>query len=176
MSIQIPEPPQTRRNLKRYLLLPLLGALVVAGCGESTIKTTADTPTAGAEATPAATQKKQTTTHATEKPAEKKKPEMTSGQKNALESAQNYLDMSGFSKAGLIQQLSSSAGDDFSKADATFAANHAGADWRKEAVESAQSYLDMTSFSKAGLVEQLSSSAGSKFTPAQARYAASKVY
>jgi hypothetical protein len=36
---------------------------------------------------------------------------MTSGQKNALDSAQSYLDMQGFSKAGLIQQLSSSAGE-----------------------------------------------------------------
>ena len=68
---------------------------------------------------------------------------MTSGQENALESAQNYLDMSGFSKAGLIQQLSSSAGDGYSKADATFAANNVDADWNEEAVEAAQNYLDI---------------------------------
>jgi hypothetical protein len=104
------------------------------------------------------------------------KPEMTSGQENALKSAQNYLDMSGFSKAGLIQQLSSSAGDGVSKADATFAANHVGADWNKEAVESAQRYLDLQSFSKAALIQLLSSSAGAQYTPAQARYAVSKVY
>jgi hypothetical protein len=109
-------------------------------------------------------------------PAVEKAPEMTSGQENALESAQSYLDMGGFSKAGLIGQLSSSAGEGFSKADATFAANHADADWNKEAVESAQGYLDMGGFSKASLIEQLSSSAGEKFTPAQARYAVSKVY
>jgi hypothetical protein len=113
---------------------------------------------------------------AQEKPAAKQKPEMTSGQKNALKSAQSYLDMSGFSKAGLIQQLSSSAGDGFSKADATFAANHVGADWNKEAVESAQRYLDLQSFSKAALIQLLSSSAGDQYTPAQAGYAVSKVY
>ena len=62
MSPQMPEPPQTSRSLKRYLLLPLLGAIVVAGCGESTIKTTADKPAAATatveespEATPEAT-------------------------------------------------------------------------------------------------------------------------
>ena len=67
---------------------------------------------------------------------------MTSGQENALESAQSYVDMSGFSKANLIQQLSSSAGEGYSKADATFAANNVDANWDKEAVESAQSNLD----------------------------------
>jgi hypothetical protein len=109
-------------------------------------------------------------------PAAEKEPEMTLGQENALESAQGYVDMSGFSKAGLIGQLSSSAGEGFSKADATFAANNVDADWNEEAVESAQSYLDMSAFSKAGLIQQLSSAAGDEFTPAQARYAVNKVY
>jgi hypothetical protein len=111
-----------------------------------------------------------------EKPAEAEKPELTSGQVNALESAENYLDIGGMSKAGLIQQLSSPAGDDFSKADATFAANNVDADFKKEAVESAQNYLDISPMSKNALIEQLSSAAGDKFTPAQARYAANKVY
>ena len=31
---------------------------------------------------------------------------MTSGQKNALAAGQDYIDMSGMSKAGLIEQLS----------------------------------------------------------------------
>jgi hypothetical protein len=84
--------------------------------------------------------------------------------------------MSGFSKQGLIQQLSSSAGEGFSKADAVFAANHVDVNWNDEAVESARSYLDMTSFSRDGLIEQLSSSAGEGFTLAQAQYAADKVY
>lgn len=105
-----------------------------------------------------------------------KKKEMTSGQENALEAARSYIELSGFSKRGLIKQLSSSAGDGFSKADATFAANNVGADWKQEAVEAAQSYLDMSSFSKQGLIEQLTSSAGDGFTAAQARYAVNKVY
>jgi hypothetical protein len=110
------------------------------------------------------------------RPAAKQKPEMTSVQENALKSAQRHLDMSGFSKARLIQQLSSSAGDGFSKADASFAANHVGADWNKEAAESAQRYLDLQWFSKAALIQLLSSSTGDQYTPAQARYAVSKVY
>ena len=75
---------------------------------------------------------------------------MTSGQENALESARSYVDLSGFSKQGLIQQLSSSAGEGFPKADAVFAANHVDVNWNDEAVESAQGYLDITSFSKQG--------------------------
>jgi hypothetical protein len=111
-----------------------------------------------------------------EKPAPEDEPEMTSGQENALASAQNYLDLSGFSKAGLIQQLSSPAGEGYSKADATFAVNHVDADWNAEAVEAARNYLDISPMSKAALIEQLSSAAGDKFTAAQARYAADKVY
>ena len=57
-------------------------------------------------------------------------------QENALESAQSYVDMTGFSKQGLIQQLSASAGESFPKADAVFAANHVDVNWNDEAVES----------------------------------------
>jgi hypothetical protein len=103
-------------------------------------------------------------------------PEMTSGQENALQVAQDYIDMMGFSQAGLIQQLSSSAGEGFSKADATFAANNVDVDWNAEAVEAANDYLDLGGMSKSALIEQLSSSAGEEFTPEQAQYAADKVY
>jgi hypothetical protein len=150
------------------LLLIIIIAAAAGGAGSDNSKPTAsaNTPQASQSEKPAAQ----------EKPAAEKKPEMTSGQKNALESAQNYVEMSGFSKAGLIQQLSSSAGDGYSKADATFAANHVGADWNKEAVESAKNYLEITPMSKDGLIQQLSSSAGDKYTEAQARYAANEVY
>jgi hypothetical protein len=78
------------------------------------------------------------TTTAAPPEAPPEQPEMTAGQENALKAAQDYIDLSGFSKAGLIEQLSSKAGEGFSRADATFAANHVGADWNAEAVEAAQ--------------------------------------
>ena len=102
-------------------------------------------------------------------------PDYTTAQENAIESAQSYLDMSGFSRAGLIRQLTSKAGEGYKMADAVFAINHIKVDWNKEAVESAKSYLDMTSFSRAGLIQQLSSKAGDQFTVAQATYAANHV-
>jgi hypothetical protein len=82
--------------------------------------------------------------------------------------------MSGFSRAGLIGQLSSTSGEGFNVADAVFAVNHIKVDWNKEAVESAKSYLEMGGFSRAGLIQQLSSKAGDQFTLAQATYAATQ--
>ena len=80
--------------------------------------------------------------------SEKKKdehPNWTSGQLNAVESAEGYLDGQGFSKKGLIDQLKY---EEFSEADATFAVNHVKANWNAEAVESAEGYLDGSSFSR----------------------------
>jgi len=76
---------------------------------------------------------------------------------------------------GLIEQLSSSAGEGFPEKDATWAVDHLGADWNEQAVRCAQDYLKMQGFSRKGLIEQLSSSAGEKFTVAQATYAVNKL-
>ena len=45
--------------------------------------------------------------------------------KEAVEAAKDYLDIMPMSKAGLIQQLSSSAGDKFTPAQARYAASKA---------------------------------------------------
>lgn len=87
-------------------------------------------------------------------------------------SAKNYLDMSGFSRAGLIQQLSSDAGDGYSVSDATIAVDSLTVDWNENAVRSAKQYLEMSGFSCKGLIQQLSSSAGEKYTVSQATYGA----
>jgi hypothetical protein len=78
----------------------------------------------------------------------------------------------GFSRAGLIDQLSSSSGEGFPLADATYAVDSLNVDWNAQAVLSAKGYLKTDSFSCSGLVEQLSSSAGEQFTLAQAQYGA----
>jgi hypothetical protein len=111
--------------------------------------------------------------HKAAAPAE---PTMTSDQKNAIESAKDYLDYSAFSRKGLIEQLSSDAGEGYSRADAVFVVNHIDVDWNEQAVKSAKEYLDYDSFSRQGLIEQLSSDAGEGFTRAQAQYAVDKVY
>jgi hypothetical protein len=93
----------------------------------------------------------------------------TDGQQQAMDSAASYLsEGTGFSRNGLIGQLDSSAGEGFSKADATYGVDAQGADWNAQAVLSAASYLSGgTGFSLNGLIGQLDSSAEG-FTKAQA--------
>lgn len=97
---------------------------------------------------------------------------LTGPQKNAVRSANSYLSMSGFSRDGLIGQLSSPYGDGYSVVDATAAVDSLSVDWNQQAVRSAQQYLKMMGFSCSGLINQLSSDAGEKFTARQATYGA----
>nr|WP_277816999.1 Ltp family lipoprotein [Sphingomonas ursincola] len=97
---------------------------------------------------------------------------MSGPQANAVRSAKQYLDMAGFSRDGLIQQLSSPAGDGYAESDATIAVDSLDVDWNENAVRSAKQYLSMTGFSCNGLIQQLSSSAGDKYTVEQATYGA----
>jgi hypothetical protein len=103
--------------------------------------------------------------------------DLTTEQQQAVQAARNYLSLgTGFSRAGLIQQLSSSAGSGFPRDAAIFAVDYLNIDWDEQAVESAKNYMSLgTGFSRAGLIQQLSSSAGSGFTHAQAVYAADQV-
>jgi hypothetical protein len=78
--------------------------------------------------------------------------ELTIGQRNAIGSAESYLNYSAFSASGLINQL---LFEEFSPDDAAFAVASITVDWNEQAAKSAQSYLDYTSFSRQGLVDQL---------------------
>lgn len=98
--------------------------------------------------------------------------DLTGPQRNAVRSANQYLSMTGFSRDGLIAQLSSSAADGFDVSDATVAVDSLNVDWNQEAVRSAKQYLSMTGFSCKGLIKQLSSRAGDKYTVSQATYGA----
>ena len=94
----------------------------------------------------------------------------TAGQENARRSAETYLQTMAFSRKGLISQLSSSAGEGYSRADATYAVNHVDVERNEQAAKAAQNYLDTMPFSRQGLIEQLSSDAGDGYTHAQAVY------
>jgi hypothetical protein len=115
------------------------------------------------------------TSSSTPKPT-KPKPSLTGPQQQAVQSAQNYLSMGqGFSRAGLIQQLSSQYGDGFPEAIAVFAVNYLKPNWGEQAVLAAKGYKATgMGFSCSGMIQQLSSSAGSGFTRAQAVYGATK--
>jgi Host cell surface-exposed lipoprotein len=98
-------------------------------------------------------------------------PRTTTAQRNAIAAAQGYLSEQSFSKAGLIQQLASSAGEGYGEAVAVYAVDHIKVNWNNEAVADAKQYLQLQPFSKVGLTQQLDSSAGEGFTVAQANYA-----
>lgn len=90
--------------------------------------------------------------------------------KNALRSAQQYLNYTAFSQQGLTDQL---LFENYSLEAAQYAAVNVGADWNDQAAKSAQQYMDYTSFSRQGLVDQL---VFEGFTPAQAEFGVSQVY
>jgi hypothetical protein len=110
---------------------------------------------------PPTTTAKPTTT--TEAP----KPQFSVSQINAKRKASSYLDMTAFSRKGLIEQLKY---EGFSEPDATFGVDSLNADWNEQAALKGKSYLEMTAFSHSGLVEQLEYEG---FTPEQAEYGAS---
>lgn len=93
-------------------------------------------------------------------------------QSNAVRSAEEYISITGFSRDGLIEQLSSSYGDDYEIADATIAVDSLNIDWNEQAIRSAKDYLDITGFSCNGLIKQLSSSYGDRYTVSEATYGA----
>ena len=97
---------------------------------------------------------------------------LTCPQNYAIKSAKQYFSDDGLFTTGLIQQLSSDAGDGYNVADATAAVDTLNIDWNNQAVRSAKHYLSMMGFSCKGIVEQLSSSAGDGYTVSQATYGA----
>lgn len=102
--------------------------------------------------------------------AENATTDITSGMRNALQSAKNYLSTMPFSYAGLIEQLEY---EGYSNSEAVYAADNCGADWYEQAVLCAKNYLDIMPFSRSGLIEQLEFEG---YTYEQAVYGVDKVY
>jgi hypothetical protein len=151
----------------------VIGGLMVLGIGGVIASSASQSPTASkpavqGHATAIAQQAAQPTAAPKAPPAST----LTNQQQNAAKSARQYLSFTGFSRLGLIDQLSSSAGEGYPGQDATIAVDSLNVDWNAEAVQSAKAYLKISPFSCNGLIEQLSSSAGEKFTVEQATYGA----
>ena len=101
--------------------------------------------------------------------AEAAKPKFTVAQENAIRTAQDYLDTSGFSRSGLIGQLSF---EGFSAKDATAAVDSMKVNWNNQAARTAKDYLDTSGFSRSGLIDQLIFEG---YTKTQATYGANSV-
>ena len=91
--------------------------------------------------------------------------------KNALETAEEYSDNMYMSKAGIYEQLSSDAGEQFSADAAQYAVDNLKADYNKNALETAKNYQSEMHMSTEEIRDQLTSEAGEQFTPAEADYA-----
>ena len=98
----------------------------------------------------------------------KQKSGLSRPQANALRSAKEYLECSGYSRKGLIEQLH--AGDGYDVSDATIAVDSLNIEWKKQAVKSAKEYLDCSGYSCKGLIEQLHK--GDGYTLSEATYGA----
>jgi len=164
-------PPQVPVKKKGHLIRNVgivVGALLLVGIGVAIASSggSNNNPTAG---TTTASSPAVTAAATAKAPAG---PTLTNQQKNAVRSAQSYLNLEGFSRQGLIDQLSSSAGDGYSVQDATIAVDSLNVDWNAQAVRSAKAYLQLEAFSCSGLIQQLDSDAGDKYTVAQATYGA----
>lgn len=134
---------------------------------------TGSAETTKATTTKAATQTKEPTKEATKEPAKQPtKGGVTSQEENAIGAAQDYLANEPFSRSGLIEQLSSSSGDGYSKKDATYAVDSLHTNYNEQAAKAAKNYLSNEHFSHTGLVQQLESSYGDGYTHSQAQYGA----
>lgn len=159
--------------MRMWRLMTVAAAALVCACDGEAEKATdniADTSGVATGADLASVGSNSATPQAVED--EPARASLTAAQANAVRSAEQYLRMTGFSREGLIDQLSSDAGEGYSVSDATAAVDSLNVDWNENATRSAKQYLQMTGFSCKGLIEQLSSSAGDKYTVAQATYGA----
>lgn len=102
-------------------------------------------------------------------PEPEPEPEATLGEKNALNSALDYLNYTAFSYSGLIKQLEY---EGYTHEEAEYGVKNSGANWNEQAARSAKAYLDFTSFSRDGLIAQLEHEG---FTRQQAEYGAQAV-
>ena len=96
-------------------------------------------------------------------------PSITTGQKNAVRKAKDYLAYTAFSHDGLVDQLEY---EQFSHDDAVYGADNSGGDWNEQAAKKAKSYMDYSSFSRGSLIAQLEYD---KFTREQAEHGADAV-
>ena len=159
---------------KRFIIPGVLIALLVIGSAIGGGGSSDDKPSSSAAAESSDATDTDVKSEAPKPEKTKAAPKLTSGQENALAAAENYLTVAPFSRKGLIRQLSSDAGDGYSKADATYAAEHVKVNYKEQAARAAKAYLEISPFSRSGMIEQLSSDAGDGYTRAEAEYGAEK--
>ena len=137
-----------------WLIVAFIAIAAIGGSGSSDEPTPVDPPsittTDPAENKDTEEVTEEATEEVTEAPTEADT--ATTGEKNALRAANNYLNFTAFSYNGLIDQLKF---EGYTAEEAKYGADHCGADWMEQAVKSAESYLEYSAFSREGLIDQL---------------------
>jgi SOS response regulatory protein OraA/RecX len=141
--------------MKNYLLL-FGSALILTACGTSTDVEVSEEASSAAMATsesvpesiPAVSE--EIVIAPVEEPAPQ--PDVSREFRNALGSAEDYLNYSSFSKQGLYDQL---LYEGFPEDAAQYAIDNVATDWNQNALQTAVDYLDYSSFSYPGLYDQL---------------------
>lgn len=157
---------------KARIALIVAAAVIAVGCGSGS---RVDKAIEDAQSTPATHATTYVVTDpATTQPVQSAKP-VDRELENATGAARDYLNGgSGFSRQGLIDQLTSDFGDGFPRKVATAAVDSLHVDWNEQAALAARGYLESGHFSRKGLIEQLESNYGAQFTHAQAVYGVKK--
>lgn len=158
-------PPSPKRKRRGIGIAAIVGGVAAAGLIVTGIAVSGNNEPADAEDVPAATAPAVTGPDA----PDVARPELTTSQEQAKIGAATYLQITAFSRTGLIAQLEY---EGFSTADATFGVDAAKANWNSQAAKAAQNYLDTMSFSRSGLIDQLIHDG---FTPEQAAHGADVV-
>lgn len=140
------------RRLFVILFIIVVLAASICGCtNASSNSTTVSSPNSITSSTSGSTVTPQKNTSVS-RPSSEPSDSVSTGKKDALESAKQYLNAMAFSYSGLIDQLEF---EGYSTDEATYAADNCGANWKEQAVLAAMQYLDTMDFSKDGLIDQL---------------------
>lgn len=128
------------RKLFAILFTSTVFIASICGCTSSSANTA---PVSSANSITSSTSGSTVTTHentSVSRPSSAPSDSVSTGKKNALESAKQYLNTMAFSYSGLIDQLEF---EGYSTDEATYAADNCGANWKEQAVLAAMQYLDI---------------------------------
>ena len=147
----VPQPPAPKRPWfkRKRVVIP---AILLAGAVIGGTQGTSTDP--GPKPATTYTQPADKPAAATTKPAPKVE-NIPAEHSAALKQAQSYNDLMHFSKKGLYEQLTSSAGAGFPKDAAQYAVDNVNADWKANALAKAESYRETMSMSNADIKHQL---------------------
>jgi Host cell surface-exposed lipoprotein len=169
-------PRSKKRHRVRNTIMAVVGGLVLIIVIASVASSGKDNTAGNSQGSATSSQAPSSPAATTPSPAAPAAPQYTPEQQQAIEAAEQYLQMgTGFSRLGLIQQLDSSAGNGFPRPIARFAVNHIQVNWDQQAAEAAKGYMQEGGFSYNSMVQQLESPYGSDFTNSQAVYGAKAV-